>query len=328
MNFRSFVGAAAIALIGTSAWAADFTMRLSHQFPPTHHTAILLQQFAKDVAADTNGKVKVQIFGAAQLYAPKQQIAAVASGDVEAAAVVNLQWGGTLPEMGVTLIPYLVSSPEAQRAFIKSAAAQFLDDKMLKHGVKNIGWIVDTNDLIFTSNGHPLNTPADFKGVKIRGLSPLFDKGLVAMGATPVVMAGSETYQALQTGVIDAGITGVQAAYSRKFYEVQKYGRAAPIFVAFDNLVVNPAWWNKLPKDVQDGITKAADKAVSASITPTDGIDPKDIENLKRVGMDARAWTDAENAAIKAAMQPAVRKAFVDQTGAEGQKLLDLVSKM
>lgn len=328
INFKALVGAAAIALVGTSSWAAEFTMRLSHQFPPKHHSAIRLAQFAKDVAKDTNGKVEVQIFGAAQLFAPKQQIAAVASGDVDAAAVVNLQWGGTLPEMAVTLIPYLVSSPAAQRAFIKSDAAKFLDDKMLKRGIKNIGWMVDTNDLIFTSNGHPLEKPADFKGVKIRGLTPLFDAGLSALGATPVTMAGSETYQALQTGVIDAGITGVAAAYSRKFYEVQKYGRATPIFVAFDNIVVNPAWWNKLPADVQKGIMEAANTAVQSSITPSDDIDPKDITNLKGVGMDARALTPEETKALKDVMQPAVEKAFVEKTGEEGKKLLDLVGKM
>jgi C4-dicarboxylate-binding protein DctP len=42
-------------------------MRLSHQFPPAHHSAKNLEQFAADVKANTGGKVEVQIFGAAQL---------------------------------------------------------------------------------------------------------------------------------------------------------------------------------------------------------------------------------------------------------------------
>ncbi|MFC2967984.1 TRAP transporter substrate-binding protein DctP [Acidimangrovimonas pyrenivorans] len=328
INLKSFVAAAAIALIGTSSWAAEYTMRLSHQFPPSHPSAKRLEQFAKDVAKDTDGKVEVQLFGGAQLYNPKQHLAAVASGEIESAVILNLQWGGTLPEMSVALIPYLISSPKDQKAFIASDAAKFLDEKMLKKGVKNIAWMVDTNDLIFTSNGHPLEKPSDFKGVKIRGLTPIFDAGLKAMGATTVVMPGSETYQALQTGVVDAGVTGVAAAYSRKFYEVQKYGRATPIFVAFDNLVVNPAWFNGLPADVQKGIEKAAATAVADSITPTDSVDPKKIDNLTGVGMDARVLTPDETAALKAAMQPAVEAAFVEKAGDEGKKLLDLVGKM
>src|SRR3546814_7566070 len=62
------------------AQAAEYTMRISHQFPPSHHTAKRLEQMAKDVAKETNGKVEVQLFGAAQLFTPKQHHAAVASG--------------------------------------------------------------------------------------------------------------------------------------------------------------------------------------------------------------------------------------------------------
>lgn len=53
-------------------------MRLSHQFPPAHHTAVNLEQFAKEVAQETDGTVEVQIFGAAQLFKPAQHHAAVA----------------------------------------------------------------------------------------------------------------------------------------------------------------------------------------------------------------------------------------------------------
>src|SRR3546814_8125654 len=73
--------------------------------------------------------------------------------------------------------------------------------KMLDKGVRNIGWIVDTHDLVFTSSTQWLDSPPKFKGAKIRGLNKLFDSGLSAMGAVAVSMPGSEVYQALQTGV-------------------------------------------------------------------------------------------------------------------------------
>lgn len=321
---------ASVATAGITAGAAmaqDHVMRLSHQFPPTHHTAVRLVQFEKDVEAATNGAVDVQIFGAAQLYKPNQHHAAVASGEIESAVIINLQWGGTIPEMSVTLIPYLMTSPAAQKSFMGSEAAAILDEKMSAKGILNIGWIVDTNDLIFTSSKKLLASPQDFSGVKIRGLSPLFDKGLVAIGATPVTMPGSEVYQALQTGVIDAGVTGVAAAFSRKFYEVQDYGTATPMFLAFDNLVVNPAWWNGLPDDIRASIQEAADTAVQSSIIDREGIDPKAIEDLTSAGMQAQVLTDEQAAALRDVMQPAVREAFLEDTGEDGQKLLDLLSQ-
>lgn len=310
----------------SSAWAQDAVMRVSHQFPPTHHTAVRIEQFAKDVEAATNGAVDVQVFGSGQLYKPEQHHAAVASGEIEAALILNLQWGGTIPEMSVTTIPYLMASPDAQRRFLESEAATILDEKMAEKGVRNIGWIIDTNDLLFTSSKGLLEKPEDFQGVKIRGLTPLFDEGLEALGATPVKMPGSEVYQALQTGVLDAGVTGGAAAYSRKFYEVQEFGNATPMFLAFDNLVVNPRWWDGLPQDLQAAIQGAAYKAVESSIITHEGIDPKAMEDLVGAGMNAKVLTQEQQDALRDVMQPAVMEAFIAETGDEGQKLLDLLS--
>ncbi len=318
---------AALAL-AAHAQVAEFTMRISHQFPPTHHTALNLDQFAKEVAAATQGRVEVQNFGAAQLFKPNQNHPAVASGKVEAAAILSFQWGGTIPEMSVTIIPYLMTSVAKQKAFIKSDAAKLLDAKMAAKGVTNIAWLVDTNDGIFTSAKKPLMVPADFAGLKIRGLNKLFDAGLSAMGAAPSAMPGSEVYQALQTGVIDAGFTGVEAAYSRKFYEVQKFGVASNIILAFDNLVVNPAWWNGLPADVRNAIQKAADAAVKRSIRKSDGVPPENIKILNDNGMQSVALTKAQEQVMRDAMQPAVKKEFLSATAPDGVKLLELLDRL
>jgi C4-dicarboxylate-binding protein DctP len=230
--------------------------------------------------------------------------------------------------MSVTIIPYLMTSVAKQKAFIKSDAAKLLDAKMAAKGVTNIAWLVDTNDGIFTSNSKPLVTPADFAGLKIRGLNKLFDEGLVAMGAAPSAMPGSEVYQALQTGVIDAGFTGVEAAYSRKFYEVQKFGVASNIILAFDNLVVNPAWWNGLPADLRNAIQKAADRAVARSIRKSDGIPPENIKILNDNGMKAVALTKAQEKVMSDAMQPAVKKEFLRQTAPDGVRLIEALDKL
>ncbi|MBX3659009.1 MAG: TRAP transporter substrate-binding protein DctP [Ramlibacter sp.] len=314
--------------VSSTASAAEFTMRISHQFPPTHHTALNLEQFAKDVKAATKGRVEVQNFGAAQLFKPNQNHPAVASGKIEAAAMLSFQWGGSIPEMSVTIIPYLMTSVAKQKAFIGSEASRLLDAKMEAKGVKNIAWIVDTNDGIFTSNSKPLVTPADFAGLKIRGLNKLFDAGLSAMGAAPSAMPGSEVYQALQTGVLDAGFTGVKAAHSRKFYEVQKFGVASNIILAYDNLVVNPAWWNGLPPDVRAAIQKAADAAVKRSILTKDGVPAEDVKVLNDSGMKTIALTKAQEKAVADAMQPAVKKEFLSATAPDGVKLLELIDRL
>lgn len=322
--FAAFVTAS----LSAGAGAAEFTMRLSHQFPPAHHSAVNIAQFAKEVQEFTKGRAEVQIFGAAQLFKPNQNHPAVASGKIESAAILSFQWGKTIPEMSVTIIPYLMTSVAKQKAFIGSEASKLLDAKMAARGVKNIAWIVDTNDGIFTSAARPLITPADFSGLKIRGLNKMFDSGLEEMGAKPSAMPGSEVYQALQTGVLDAGFTGVKAANSRKFYEIQKFGVASNIILAFDNLVVNPAWWNGLPSDVRDAIQKAADRAVQRSIRTTDGVPANDVKVLNDKGMKTIALTKQQEQVMADAMQPAVKREFLRATAPDGVKLLELIDRL
>lgn len=321
-----FVAAAALA-IGTSAFAAEYTMRLSHQFPPTHHSAKNLEQFAADVKAATQGRVDVQLFGSAQLFKPNQSHAAVASGKIEAASVTAFTLGGTIPELNVTLIPYYMTGLDKMQKFPGSEAARFLDGKLKEKGLINLGWMVDASNGIFTSSKHPLIKPEDFQGVKIRGLSKLFDAGLIAMGAAPSAMSGSEVYQALQTGVIDAAITGVAAAYERKYFEVQKYGVASNIILAHDLLFVNPEWWNKLPADVRTEIQAAAHKAELRSIPNSAEIPPADIKALRDKGMDVTVLTPAQEKVMAAAMQPAVMKAFL-AASPDAPKLIELINKL
>lgn len=325
MNLKLKLGVAVLAAgLAGGAQAADITMRLSHQFPPAHHSAKNMEQFAADVKANTGGKVEVQIFGAAQLYKPNQHHAAVAGGKIESAIVLSFQWGGTIPEMNVSIIPYFMSSVDKMRKFRGSEAQRLLDAKMAEKGVTNIAWFMDANDGIFTSAKAPLIRPEDFKGVKIRGLSKLWDEGLVAVGAQPSAMPGSEVYQALQTGVIDAGFTGVKAANSRRFYEVQKFGVASNIILAYDNLIVNPAWWNGLPADVRKGITDAVVAAEARAIPAADGIPPEDAQVLRDKGMNVTVLTKAQEKVMADAMQPAVIKAF-NASSPDAARLIDLI---
>jgi C4-dicarboxylate-binding protein DctP len=324
--FRIGLAGAAL-LCSLGAWAADYTMRISHQFPPTHQTARALDQFAADVKASTGGKVEVQIFGAEQLFKANQQHAAVARGQVEAAAIVSFGWGGTIPEMNVMTIPFLMTHAGQLKKFPTSDAARLLDEKMAAKGVKNIAWLVDANDAIVTSAKAPLLKPEDFKGVKIRGISKLFDNGLTAMGASPSAMPGSEVYQALQTGVIDAGITSCAAAYSRRYYEVQKFGVASAMLTAYETLVVNPAWWEKLPADLQKNLMAAAHKAEATLLPTSDEVAPEDVKRLRDKGMQVTVLTKEQEKALAAVMQPPVIKAF-GESSPDGAKLIGMIQTL
>lgn len=191
----------------------------------------------------SGGSVTVQTFPAEQLAKVAENFPGVARGAFEAAVATNFTWGNTIPEMSAPTIPFLFAELDRIKKFPGSEAAQFLDGLSDKRGVKTIAWLFTTRASIFTSGRKPLVAVGDFQGVKIRGLNPTIDAGLRAAGAAPANTPAPEVTQALATGVLDAGLTDVSAAVSRRFYEVQKFGTVAPFFCVFTQLYVNPRWF-------------------------------------------------------------------------------------
>ncbi|UCH74138.1 MAG: TRAP transporter substrate-binding protein DctP [Rhodospirillales bacterium] len=320
---------AGIVTIGAyAANAAETVMRVSHQLPPKHHIAIKIADWAADIEARSGNTIDVQVFGANQAFDAKQNYPAVAKGDIEAAFSVNFQWGKTIPEMNVTLKPYSVTDIDVLRKWPNSEPAKYLDGLLLDKGVRNVVWLFTTNMSAFTSQGKALITPDDFKGVKIRGLNPLVDAGLKALGAAPSAMSGSKVYNALQTGVIDAGLTDISAAYSRKYYEVQDHVTVSPLFSVFFHGYVNPKWYDGLTAAQQQAITEASAAAAKAALDATEAAAAEAPGQLREKGMKVHIHSAAEIDAMKAIMDPAFSKAFDEATKGAGQKLLDMIAAM
>lgn len=319
--------ASALMLMTGAANAAE-KMRCSHQLPPKHHIAIVIGKWADEIKKLSGGELDVQVFGANSLVSARQNISSVAQGNIECAFSVNFQWGKTLPIMNVTLRPYSVTHLDVLKAWPGSEAAKFLDAAMEKKGVHNVVWLFTTRMSAFTSKGKALIKPDDFKGVKIRGLNPIVDSSLVAMGAAPVAMSGSKVYQALATGVIDAGLTDISAAYSRKYYEVQDHVTGTPFFSVFFHGYLNPTWYNKLSAKAKAAIAKASQEAAVWAIDATEASAANAPKELAEKGMKVHMHTNAEIAVMKAATLPAFDKAFAAATGEDGKKLLGLVAKL
>lgn len=325
---RRWLLAPAVFAFALAASAQPVVMRISHQVPPAHHMTKLLEGFAADVKQRTNGQVEVQLFGSEQLAKAAENFPAVARGTIEAAMSVNFQWGTTIPEMSATLLPYSMSSLDKIRRFPDSDARKFLDQKLEQRGVKSVAWLFITRETIITSSKKPIIALDDFKGVKIRGLNSMTDAALVAAGAAPSAMPGSEVYQALQSGVLDAGLTDLSAAYSRKYYEVQKFGTVGPIYTIYFHMYANPAWWNKLSPAHRQAIEAAAAKAEKDAIVVTEATAQAALKDLQTKGMTIHVQTPQEQDAWRAVMEKPVRDAFLKSAPDGGAKILELLQKL
>ncbi|MEH6403074.1 MAG: TRAP transporter substrate-binding protein DctP [Sneathiella sp.] len=328
LGIASSFAVAAGVLITAAPVSAETAMRCSHQLPPAHHIAKVIDRWAAEIETLSAGEIDVQVFGANSLTGAKQNATAVAKGDIDCAFSINPQWGKTLPLMNVTLGPFAVSSLSALQKWDGSEAAKFLEEKLLTKGVRNVTWMFTTRSTAITSSGKSLIKPADFDGVKIRGLGPVPDSGFIAMGAAPSAMSGSKVYQALSTGVIDAGLTDVSAAVSRKYFEVQDHVTVLPLFSIYFHGYVNPAWYDTLSAKGKSAVDEAGKKAAVWAIDASEASAAKAPGQLTEKGMKVHVATDKDIETLKAVMAPAFNKAFGDASGEDGKKLIELVGKL
>jgi TRAP-type C4-dicarboxylate transport system substrate-binding protein len=318
--------ALAVALFAAPA-SAQTKMRISHQVPTGHHLHKALEYFKAELEKGTSNGIVVELFPSEQLAKAAENHPQVARGAIEAALVASFQWGNTIPEMSVTTIPFLLTDLDKLKRFPGSAAAKLLEEKIESKGVKNIAWLYITRQSIFTSGKKPLVALDDFKGVKIRGLNAIADAGLSVVGASPTPISGNEVYNALQSGILDAGLTDLSAAVSRRYYEVQKFGTVTPYFSVHFHMFANPAWLAKLPPAQQKAIADAAAKTEAHIVDLTEETAGKAVPQLREKGMTIHEQTAAERAAWTAAMQKPVIDAFV-KAAPDGAKLIELMQKL
>ncbi|WP_353476031.1 TRAP transporter substrate-binding protein DctP (plasmid) [Salipiger sp. H15] len=328
MDFKALGIAAAMATLTSTAASADPTaMRCSHQLPPAHSVAKVIDRWAEEVETLSNGEIDVQVFGADSLVGANENILAVAKGEIECAFSVQFQWGKTLPIMTVTTAPYAFSDMRIWRNWDGSEAAQFLEEKLRSKGVENVVWLFQTNSSVFTSKGKPLAGPEDFAGMKIRGLSPAFDAGLAALGASPSAMPGSEVYQALATGVLDGALTGADAAVSRKYYEVQDQFVVSPVISVYFHGYLNPKFYQGLSDTAKAALDKAGHEAALWAVEAGEAAQQAAPAELEAKGVAVRTATEEENAAMEALMRPAFDEKFGTEDP-DSAKLLELVEQL
>jgi C4-dicarboxylate-binding protein DctP len=325
--FASGLAAAATLAAPAALRAQAAKMRLSHQYPPAHHIARVLAAFAEDVNAKRAG-IEVEVFPAEQLAKVAENFPGVARGAFEAAVATNFTWGNTIPEMSAPTIPFLFTELERIRKFPGSDAARFLDEATARRAVRSAAWLFTTRMSIFTSGRKPIVTLADFQGLKIRGINPLIDTGLRAVGAAPAATPAPEVVGALQSGVLDAGLTDVSAAVSRRFYEVQKFGTVTPFFGVFTQVYLNPRFWDQLPAPARAALEASLRKAEADAVTATEATAAAAVGELRAKGMTIHEQTAEEQAAWKAAMQPPVLDAFRRAAPDGGQRILDLLGAL
>src|SRR6202008_866178 len=143
---------------------------------------------------------------------------------------------------------------------MKGPVGQWLFKKLEAKNITGLGYW--DNGFHMVSANRPLIKPADFQGLKIRiSGSKIADQYFRVLGSIPQIMAFSEVYQALQTGVVD-GCENTPSNYlTQKFHEVQKNITVSYHAHLQYAVIVNTKFWNGLPADIRNALNRAMDEA-------------------------------------------------------------------
>ena len=259
------VAAAVLLSLALAPAYADepIVIKFSHVVAPDTPKGKAAEKFKELAEERTHARVKVEIYPNSQLYKDKEELEALQLGAVQMLAPSVSKFGPLgIKEFEVFDLPFIFPSVEALRKVSDGPIGKELFKKLEPKGIIGLGYW-DNGFSVITSN-KPLRALADFKGMKMRiQSSKVLEATYRHLGALPQVMAFSEVYQALQTGVVDGGENTPSNVYTQKFHEVQKYLTVSEHTYIGYALIVNKKFWEGLPADIRGELESAAKDATS-----------------------------------------------------------------
>jgi C4-dicarboxylate-binding protein DctP len=300
-----FAAAAAVALsLAAPAHAQDpIVIKFSHVVTPDTPKGKGSLKFKELAEQYTNGKVKVEVYPNSQLYKDKEELEALQLGSVQMLAPSLAKFGPIgVREFEVYDLPYILPDKDALRRVTEGALGKKLLSMLEPKGIKGLAYW-DNGFKVMSAN-RPLHTPADFRGLKMRiQSSKVLEAQMRALGAIPQVMAFSEVYQALQTGVVDGTENTASNEYTQKMHEVQKYTVLSDHGYIGYAVITNKKFWDGLPADIRTSLERAMADATKFANEIAQKENDEAVEEMRKSGKTTiTKLTPEENAAWRKAL--------------------------
>jgi tripartite ATP-independent transporter DctP family solute receptor len=252
------VAAGAVPLIRPArAQAGEFKFKLGNDLPVAHSVNVRLKEAIDAIAADTKGKVVIQLFPNNQLGSDSDMMSQMRSGALELATFPGTVMSTLVPVTSITGVGFAFPTYDKVWAAMDGAVGKHIRAAIEKINLVPFESVWDNGFRQITSSTKPIAAPDDLKNFKIRvPVVPLWVAMFKALGASPVSLPLSEAYQALQTKVADGQENPLALIESAKFYEVQKY--CSLTNHAWDGFwfVAGGKIWKTVPADMQQVIAK------------------------------------------------------------------------
>jgi len=300
---------------GASFADAPIIIKFSHVVAKDTPKGKAAEKFKELAEAATKGKVKIEIYPNSTLYKDKEELEALQLGAVQMLAPSLAKFGPLgVKEFELFDLPFIFADKKALAKITEGPIGRELLNKLDAKGI--LGLAYWDNGFKMMSSNRPIHTPTDMKGLKMRiQASKVLDEQMRVLGANPQVMAFSEVYQALQTGVVDGAENPPSNLYTQKMHEVQKHLTVTNHGYIGYAVIVNKKFWDKLPADVRAQLESAMREASKYANTIAQQENDRALEAVKKAGTTTvYVPNEKEKAAWQAALLP-VQKTMADRIG-------------
>jgi tripartite ATP-independent transporter DctP family solute receptor len=256
------LAAVPLSMLAFHAGAAEFSLRVSTSQVAEDPMYKGLLEFKKNVEARSNGRIEVRTYPAGQLGSDEDVVEQIRAGDGVALITDGARMEGYVKEFGVMIAPYLVNSFDEIRKFTLTPV--FAEWSKRLHDtagfqIFSFNWYQGERNYV---TNKPIAKPADLAGVRTRTPgAPMWIEVCRAMGATPTPLPWSEAYSALSMKAIDAVEVQMPSLWGSRIYEVTKYVAKTRHIHLITGLIGSAAWFDKLPKDLQQIVQEESLKA-------------------------------------------------------------------
>jgi len=315
---------AATLACGSAFAQAPIIIKFSHVVTndtPKGKAALRFKELAEKA---THGRVKVEVYPNSTLYKDKEEMEALQMGSVQMLAPSLAKFGPLgVKEYEAFDMPFIFPDKQALYRVTTGPLGKSFFAKLEPKGILGLAyWDNGFKDM--TAN-KPLHTPADFRGLKMRiQSSKVLDAQFRALGANPQVLAFSEVYQAMQTGVVDGNENTPSNIYTQKMHEVQKHMTISNHGYIGYAVIVNKNFWDKLPADIRTELDGAMKEATTYANSIAQEENDKAIAAIKAAGTTTvYTLTPAERAEWRKAMAPVYKQ----MESRVGKSTLDAMEK-
>jgi C4-dicarboxylate-binding protein DctP len=284
--------------------AADepIVIKFSHVVAPDTPKGKGATRFKELAEKYSGGRVKVEVYPNSQLYKDKEEVEALQLGAVQMLAPSMSKFGPLgVKEYEAFDLPYLFPDTAALRKVTDGPVGKQMLQKLESKGI--VGLAFWDNGFKIMSANKPLLTPDDMLGLKMRiQSSKVLEAEMKTLGALPQVMAFSEVYQALQTGVVDGTENPPSNMFTQKMHEVQKYATLTNHGYLGYVLIVNKNFWDGLPNDVRAQLQQAVEESTAYANDISQKENDAALEAMQKSGktefhvptaQERQAWIDA-----------------------------------